>query len=600
LSLLADIWSVLTARQRQWVVAAQFLSLLMAFSTVAGIASIAPFFSVLGNAALIHRIPQLQWLYQLGFSSTRSFTVALGLAFMALVVLANAINIVGSFVMIRLAMWIGTDLQSILFAEYLHRPYVFHARTHSSLLFNNLIHETTRSTNNLLQNVFSLNTNVVTAVFIVASVMLLNPILATAMLAALAGGYVLIYLAVRNRLLRCGEIESRFFIEQTKIVNESLGAIRDILLHRIQPFFRADFERSSRAFARAAAHTQLIGQSPRYVMECVAVVGLVAVALLTDGREGGIGLWLGQLTFLGFAAYRLLPSLQLAFMALVRIRADRPGFESIAPDLRMARSRIDSLAAGRVGPDAAWADCPRSAIELMEVSFAYQADRPPAVDGISLQIAARTAVGFVGHNGSGKTTLVDLIAGLLVPGAGRLEVDGMAIDGSNRAAWQSRIAYVPQDIFLLDASIAQNIALGVPPDSIDRARLLAAAQLAQLEPFLRDLPDGFEHSVGERGSRLSGGQRQRIGIARALYAQAAVLILDEATNALDGLTEREMQATIAGLRGRYTIILITHRLSSVRTCDRIYEFDQGRLTRSGTYEGLLRESITFRQLGDVA
>ena len=313
MSLLTDIWSVLTARQRRWVVAAQFLSLLMAFSTVAGIASIAPFFSVLGNPALIHRTPQLQWLYQLGFSNTRSFTAALGLAFMALVVLANAINIVGSFVMIRLAMWIGTDLQSILFAEYLHRPYVFHARTHSSLLFNNLMHETTRSTNHLLQNAFSLNTNIVTAVFIVASVMLLNPTLATAMLTALAGGYVLIYLAVRNRLLRAGEIESRFFIEQTKIVNESLGAIREILLRRSQPFFRAGFERSSRAFARAAAHTQLIGQSPRYVMECVAVVGLVAVALLTGRREGGIGSWLGQLTFLGFAAYRLLPSLQQAF-----------------------------------------------------------------------------------------------------------------------------------------------------------------------------------------------------------------------------------------------------------------------------------------------
>jgi ATP-binding cassette, subfamily B, bacterial PglK len=600
LSLLTDIWSVLTARQRRWVVAAQFLSLLMAFSTVAGIASIAPFFSVLGNPALIHRTPQLQWLYQLGFSNTRSFTAALGLAFMALVVLANAINILGSFVMIRLAMWIGTDLQSILFAEYLHRPYVFHARTHSSLLFNNLMHETTRSTNNLLQNAFSLNTNIITAVLIVASVMLLNPLLATAMLTALAGGYVLIYLAVRNRLLRAGEIESRFFIEQTKIVNESLGAIREILLRRIQPFFCAGFERSSRAFARAAAHTQLIGQSPRYVMECVAVVGLVAIALLTGRGEGGIGLWLGQLTFLGFAAYRLLPSLQQAFMALVKIRADRVGFESIAPDLRLARSHVDSLTAGLARPDAAWADCPRSAIELKEVSFSYEADRPPALDGISLQIAARTAVGFVGRNGSGKTTLVDLIAGLLVPGAGRLEVDGMAIDDTNRTAWQSRIAYVPQDIFLLDATIAQNIALGVPPASIDRTRLLAAAQLSQLDPFLRDLPDGFEYSVGERGTRLSGGQRQRIGIARALYAQAAVLILDEATNALDGLTEREMQATIAGLRGRYTVILITHRLRSVRTCDRIYEFDQGRLARTGNYEGLLRESITFRQLGDVA
>jgi HlyD family secretion protein len=575
-NLLADIWSVLTARQRRLVVGAQFLSLVMAFSTVAGIASIAPFFSVLGNPALTQRTAQLRWIYQLGFSSPRSFTIALGLAFMGFVVIANVINILGSFVMIRLAMSIGTDLQSILFAEYIHRPYLFHARTHSSLLFNNLIHETTRATNHLLQNAFSLNTNVVTALFIVVSVMLLNPTLAMAMIAALGGGYVLIYLAVRNRLLRAGEIESRFFVEQCKIVNESLGAIREILLRRAQPAFRSSFDHSSRAFARAAAHTQLIAQSPRYLMECVAVVGLVAVALLAGGRDGGIGPWLGQLTFLGFAAYRLLPSLQQAFMALVKIRADRAGFASIAPDLRLARAR----ASPTIARDS-WAGSPRSAIELKDISFHYERDRPPAVHGISLRIAARTAIGFVGANGSGKTTLVDLIAGLLVPDAGRLEVDGVAVDATNRVAWQSRIAYVPQDIFLLDATIAQNIALGVPPEDIDRARLSEAAQLAQLDPFLRSLPDGFEHRVGERGTRLSGGQRQRIGIARALYAKASVLILDEATNALDGLTEREMQATIEGLRGSYTIILITHRMSSVRICDRVYEIDHGQLRRFG-------------------
>ncbi len=576
MNLLADVWSVLTARQRRLVVGAQFLSLMMASSTVAGIASIAPFFAVLGNPALIQRTAQLRWIYQLGFSSPRSFTIALGLAFMGFVVIANVINILGSFVMIRLAMSIGTDLQSILFAEYLHRPYLFHARTHSSLLFNNLIHETTRATNHLLQNAFSLNTNVVTAFFIVVSVMLLNPTLAMAMIAALAGGYILIYLAVRNRLLRAGEIESRFFIEQCKIINESLGAIREILLRRSQPAFRSSFEHSSRAFARAAAHTQLIGQTPRYLMECVAVVGLVAVALLAGGRDGGIGPWLGQLTFLGFAAYRLLPSLQQAFMALVKIRADRPGFTSIAPDLRLARAR----AYPPIARDS-WAECPRSAIELKDISFHYEPDRPPAVNGISLRIAARTAIGFVGANGSGKTTLVDLIAGLLVPDAGRLEVDGVAIDATNRAAWQSRIAYVPQDIFLLDTTIAQNIALGVPPEDIDRARLREAARLAQLDPFLRSLPDEFEQRVGERGTRLSGGQRQRIGIARALYARASVLILDEATNALDGLTEREMQATLAGLRGGYTILLITHRPSSARLCDRLYEIDRGQLRRFG-------------------
>jgi ATP-binding cassette, subfamily B, bacterial PglK len=595
MKLVFDIWNVLTSRQRRWVLGAQVLSIVMAFSTVAGIASITPFFSVLGNPNLIDHTGLLHWLYQLGFSSRRSFTIALGLAFMGVVLLANLINFIGSFVMIRLALWIGTDLQSILFAEYLHRPYLFHARTHSAVLFNNVIHETTRATNQILQNAFLLITNVVTALFIIVSVMLLNPIVAAAMIVALAGGYFLIYLGVRNRLLRAGEIQSRYMIEQTKIVNESLGAIKEILVLGIQNFFRSGFERSSRLYAWAAAHTQLIGQSPRYIMECVAVVGLVAVALLAGGREDGIGPWLGQLTFLGFAAYRLLPTLQQAFSATVKIRADRPGFESIAADLRLARTRNHTV----VAADSAWQARPLSAIRLQEVSFRYESHRPSVLNGVSLRIPARAAVGFVGRNGSGKTTLVDVIAGLLVPAHGRIEVDGIALDDANRTAWQSRIAYVPQNICLLDTTIAQNVALSVPVDAIDRTRLLAAAQLAQLDEFVATLPGGYDHMVGERGMRLSGGQRQRIGIARALYTQASVLILDEATNALDGLTEQEMVATILRLRGRYTIILIAHRLSSVRACDVIFEIDRGRVTGSGTYDELLQNSKTFRRLTNV-
>jgi ABC-type multidrug transport system fused ATPase/permease subunit len=596
MTLVYDIWSVLAARQRRWVIGAQVLSIVMAFSTVIGIASIAPFFSLLGDPKLIDQTGLLHWLYNLGFSSRRSFTVALGLAFLGLVILANLINVIGSFVTIRLALWISTDLQSILFEEYLHRPYIFHARTPSAVLFNNIIHETIRATSQILQNVFSLITNIVTALFIIVSVMLLNPLVAAVMIGALAGGYVLIYLAVRNRLLQAGRIQSQLFVELTKTVNESLGAIKEILVLRTQQYFGGSFARSSEQFARAAAHTQLIAQSPRYVMECVAVVGLVAAALLASSREQGIGPWLGQLTFLGFAAYRLLPTLQQAFVAIVRIRGDRPGFTAIARDLRLARARKYAVAA----PDSPWRGSPRSEIRLEEVSFRYEPDRPLAIDGVSLRIPVRAAIGFVGANGSGKTTLVDLIAGLLVPAHGRIEVDGITLNDGNRAAWQARIAYVPQNIFLLDTSIAQNVALGIAGADIDRERLLAAAQLAQLDEFVATLPGGYDHVVGERGVKLSGGQRQRLGIARALYADASVLILDEATNALDGLTEQELMATIVRLRGRYTIIVIAHRLSTVRACDAIVEFDHGKVTASGTFEGLLRNSETFRRLANVS
>jgi ABC-type multidrug transport system fused ATPase/permease subunit len=595
MTLLHDIWSVLTPRQRRWVAWTQLLSIVMGLSTVVGIASIAPFFSVLGDPQLIDRIGPLHWLYvHLGFSGKRAFEAALGVAFMSAVLIANLINVAGSYAIAKLAWWIGTDLQSVLLREYLARPYVFHTGTHSAILANNVLHETSRATNEVLQNVFSLVTNIATGAFIIVSVMLLNPAVAGAMIAALAGGYVLIYLGVRNRLLGAGRSQAHFYAQQSKIVDESLGAIKEILILRVQNFFRKGFERSSQALARSSAYIDLIAKSPRHVMECVAVAGLVLLALLSVGREESIGARLGQLTFLGFAAYRLLPTLQQAFFSIVKIRSGRPAFASIAPDLRLARARKPAVGAA----DSSWRDRPRCDLRLDKVSFRYGIDRPAAISSVSMRIAARAAVGIVGANGSGKTTLVDLIAGLLVPQAGRIEVDGIVLDDANRADWQSRIAYVPQDIFLLDTTIEQNVALGVAAAEIDRDRLLEAAQLAQLDKLVDTLPGGYGHVVGERGMKLSGGQRQRIGIARALYTDASVLIMDEATSAQDGLTEQELMTTLLRLRGRYTIVLIAHRLSTVRACDVIFEFDGGEITGSGTYVELLRNSVTFRQLAN--
>ena len=592
MSLVREIWSVLSPQQRRWVLWTQCLSLLMAFSTVIGIASIAPFFAVLGDPQLIDSSAPLRWLFlHLGFSR-RGFEVALGLGFLAVVLLANLINVFGAFVMIRLSYRISTEVQSTLFEEYLARPYIFHAKTNSAVIFNNVINETNRITNDVLRNAFPLVTNVATVVLIILSVTWLNPLVAAAMLIALGGGYIAIYLALRNWLLRSGHMQSSYLIEQTKIVNESLGAIKEILVLRIQGFFRGNFERTSRSLSRKSATSQLVYQSPKYIMECVTVTGLVLVALLAARGDGGIGPWLGQLTFVGFSAYRLLPTLQQAFASLVRIRGERAAFTAIAPDLRLARARKDVVGLA----DASWLNRPDKDICLHDISFRYERDRPPAVSGITLRIPARAAIGFVGGNGSGKTTLVDVIAGLLVPEVGRIEVDGTVLDSANRAAWQSRIAYVPQNIFLLDSSIAQNVALGVAAPAIDRARLETAAKLAQLDEFVGTLPQGFEHRIGERGINLSGGQRQRIGIARALYTNASVLILDEATNALDGLTEQELMTTIMRLRGSHTIILIAHRLSTVRACDIIFEFERGRISNSGSYAELLRDSESFKRL----
>src|ERR1700742_1772140 len=281
--LIADIWKILTRRQRRWVLAAQLLSIAMAFSTIAGIAAITPFFAVLGDSQLIDQSKFLHCLYTyFRFPDRRHFEVALGLGFMAFVFAANLINLAGAMVMARLAWWIGTDLQSALFGEYLARPYIFHANTNSARLFKNVIYETRWTTNEVLENVLLLVTNIVTALFIVLTVVLITPVAAAAMIGALAGGYIAIYLVVRNRLLRVGRAQSLLFTEQTKIVNESFSAIKEILVLRIQGFFRNAFEQSSYAFAKSAIQMELIGRVPKHVMECIAVVGLVLVALLAD------------------------------------------------------------------------------------------------------------------------------------------------------------------------------------------------------------------------------------------------------------------------------------------------------------------------------
>jgi ABC-type bacteriocin/lantibiotic exporter with double-glycine peptidase domain len=600
MTLLGDFWGILTPKQRRGILTMQIVSMAMAFSTVSGIAAIAPFFAVLGQPELIDHNALLHWAYAHGgFSSKRGFVVALGIAFIAVMLIANLINVLGSLATGRLALRIGTELQTTLFAEYLSRPYSFHVRANGTTLINNILHETGKVTNGILRNAFMLVTNLVTATFIIIAILLVKPMIALAMSAGLAGGYALIYVVLRNRLLQLGQTQSRSAREQAQILHESFGAIKEIIVLQAQNFFRGRFERASKSFARAAAHSQVAAQNPRHLMECIAAVGLVGLALVLGGRENGVGPWLGQLTFLTFAAYRLLPTLQLVFAASVNIRADRAGLALIAPDLLRARAATHTTLANFTRTDCIWQVRPQQEIRLEEVSFRYAPDQPWALRGVSLRIPARAAVGIVGVNGSGKTTLVDVIVGLLVPSEGRVEVDGTTLDEANREAWQSRIAYVPQNMFLLDSSIAQNIALGIPAADIDRRRLLEAIRMAQLDEFIKTLPAGYDHRVGERGIQLSGGQRQRIGIARALYRDATVLVFDEATNALDGLTEQELMATLGSLRGRYTTILIAHRMTTVLSCDIIFELGNGKITGSGTYDGLLKSSAVFRRMTGV-
>jgi ATP-binding cassette subfamily B protein len=281
------------------------------------------------------------------------------------------------------------------------------------------------------------------------------------------------------------------------------------------------------------------------------------------------------LGFLGFATYRLLPLLQQVFLSVVTIRANRSAFASVAQDLM--RARFARALRRETCGDATCLDAPREEIRLARVSFHYTPDRPAVLLNVDLRVPAHTMIGIVGPNGSGKTTLMDVIAGLLPPTSGEVRIDGVTLSAVSRSAWLSKVAYVPQHLFLLDASVAENIAFGAREEAIDRARVAHAAELAHLERFIAGLPQGYDDRVGERGIRLSGGQRQKIALARALYRGASILLLDEATSALDVRAESEILTTLRELRRYCTIFLISHRPSAIRACDVIVKLEAGRI-----------------------
>jgi HlyD family secretion protein len=585
-TILSAVWRLLDRQQQLRLIGLQLLSVLMALSTVGGIAAVLPFFSVLADPNAIERSGALQFLYQhLHFGSERSFVVALGTALAVVVALANSVNLVGTLMINRFAFQTGESFRIALFEEYLSRSVAFHSMTHSSSLESKILHETSRVSAGILQSGLILITNLVTVVFITGSIVLVDPVVALSAIVGLGTSYVAIYFMARGRLLRNGLAESRYYAERTKVVGESFGAIKEIILLQAQPFFVDKFARCCKSIAATIVSTLAISQTPRQVLECATVCTLVAIALHSSGRGEGAGSWIAHLTFVGFAAYRLLPALQQAFAAIVRIRADRPAFESIADDLRRARASRPEVDV--TTGDLSWRGRPRKEIRLERVSYRYTAEGSAAISNLSLRIPAGAVVGFIGANGSGKTTLLDLLAGLLVPESGYLEVDGIVVDDANRRAWQATIAQVPQDIFLLDATLVENVAFGVSAAQIDLQRVRTAVGLARLDECIAALPNGYNEMLGERGVRLSGGQRQRLGIARALYRDASVLIMDEATSALDVVAEHDIADALAGLRRTRTILLIAHRFNTLRHCDLIVELKNGRIFRSGTYDELL-------------
>jgi ATP-binding cassette, subfamily B, bacterial PglK len=564
------VWALLDGRQRRELVALQLLSLVMALTTLIGIAAVLPFFSLLAapDTAEASRVFAMARQY-LPDASRRELVALLGALLVAVVLVANLVNYFGLRAIARFSQGVGNRFHTALLHHYLSREYGFHAARGAAALAHNVLYATSRIGSGIIESTLVAVTHAVTVVFIVASVVWVSPWVGTLAALWVGASYLAVYFAARRRLLENGRLENLELANRARLAHESLGAIKEVLLRARQAHFVQLFAASCRRISGHVLSVNALTLAPRYAMEVAVIAGLVVAAVYLSA--GGAG-QLAQLTFLGFAAYRLLPATQQLFAAVTRVRANWGAFEGVAVDLAAA------LGAEQVPVAVATPmDPPQRAIELAGVTFTYPGAAAPALRDVTLRIPAGAMVGVVGANGAGKTTLVDVLLGLLHPDAGELRVDGRVVDAQRLPAWRAKLAYVPQDVYLLDASIAANIAFGVAPADVDAARLARAARLAQLEPLVASLPLGLDSPVGDRGRSLSGGQRQRIGIARALYLDAAVIALDEGTSALDGLAEHEIVAVLAALRGRCTLVLIAHRAGGLRACDIIVRMEAGRV-----------------------
>jgi len=476
--------------------------------------------------------------------------------------------------MSRFAYRIGDCFRIALFSEYLNRDFLFHARSGAAQLSSNVLYQSDRVTG-MLQSGFVLITSVVVIVFIVLSMAIVDPVVSLTVLVLFGAGYLLVYRIARRRLLDSGRIQTQAGTERVAAVEQGFAAIKDLLVTQGQADFAGRFAGACEKISRAASSTQVIGQFPRYLLECIAGTGLIAAALLLSAR-GPSGTWLAELTFIGFAGYRLLPAIQQAYFSIVTLRANRAAFEHICADLGAALAR--PLAVPPTDPQ--WSGRPRTGVELVDVKFRYEEGAPLAVDGVSLRIAAGSVVAFTGANGAGKTTTADLLLGILSPESGRIEIDGEPLTANNRQAWQLSLAYVPQQIYLLDASVRDNIALGVAAEMVDQARLEEAARAAGAMEFIDRLARRFDEQLGNRGVRLSGGQRQRLGIARALYRNPSLLVLDEATSSLDEDSVQAVVAALLRLRGRCTVVVIAHHDAVIAACEMAHQFEGGRIVAS--------------------
>lgn len=597
LELIKELFPLLSYQHKKNFYILQILVLIMAIFELIGIASIGPFMALAADIELINKNEILNYIYVYsGINSKENFLFFIGVIVLFLLFISSIFSIVTTWKLSVFGMTVGTQMGDRLYKYYLSKDWLFHASGSSSKLTNKITTETNRLTGGIIMHLMYLNSKIILAFFISISILLYNPVVAIFGLIIFFTGYFIIYKSIKNNLSKFGTSISKATSNRFRLMNEGFGGIKDIILLNRRDNFIKKFEDSGEKLARAQGLITALGGTPKYFMELLAFGTMILLVLvLIKIHDGNISEVLPVLSVYALAGFKLLPAFQQIYSSIASIKGNISAFESIKDDLKSSLLFDEPLQ-----NDNNFKIETFNTIILEEVSFKYPNKKVSALNNISLKIKRNSIVGFVGESGSGKSTTVDIILGLIMPEKGYLAIDDKIINISNRNTWQKNIGFVPQSIFLSEGTISQNIAFGLSDEQIDLEKVKKSIKLAHLDELVDSLEEGLDTRVGERGVKLSGGQRQRIGIARALYNDSSVLVFDEATSALDGITEKIIMDAIHELNGQKTIILIAHRLKTVKKCDSIFIFEKGRIIDNGTYDELIAKNKLFKKMVENA
>ena len=574
------VWALLASKEKQRAIILMFLMLIGMVLEMLGVGMVVPAVALLIHDEISTAYPALNPILNMLGNPTQETLMIYGMLVLISVYLAKTFFLAYlAWQQNHFAYDVQKKLSQQLFTIYLRQPYTFHLQRNSAQLIQNIINEVSLYSGRIMIPLLLLITESMVLLGIGILLLMFEPIGALIVILVLGSASFGFHLSTRSKISHWGKIRLVHEGLRLQHLQQGLGGAKEVKLLGREKEFLAQFNIHNSQSARVSALQITLQQLPRLWLELLAVIGLaiIVLSMLAQGKDmSGIMPVLG---LFAAAAFRLMPSVNRILSSVQSLRYGFPVIDTLykelmldAPDFSTSSSENQSVF--------------QNDICLTDVSFTYTGAQSPALKCLSMNIKLGESIGFIGSSGSGKSTLVDIVLGLLEPDSGKVEVDYKNIQ-QNLRSWQNQIGYVPQSIYLTDDTLMRNIAFGLSNDDIDESSVWNAIKAAQLDEYVAGLPDGIQTIVGERGIRLSGGQRQRIGIARALYHDPAILVLDEATSALDEATEKDVMKAVNALHGKKTLILIAHRLTTVKNCDRLYRLESGQVVEEGSPESML-------------